>query len=81
MPGGGLVRRVDLGAVVAMAWLLIAVGVTAVIGPRLGLRGWAWLGLHHVLCVAGATHELWRARRRRLKREAALRVARPVGLP
>lgn len=58
-------RRLDIGFVLALAWLLIAVGVTVLIGPELGLRGWIWLGAHHVLCVIGSTHEIWRARRRR----------------
>lgn len=55
-------RRVDIGRTVALAWIVVAVGVTVAIGPSLGLRGWLWLGLHHVLCAAGAGHELWRKR-------------------
>ena len=57
--------RTDLGSIAALTWLSFAVMVTIAFGPLLGLRGWAWLGLHHVLCVVGCTHELRRARERR----------------
>jgi len=65
-------RHVDLGTVAALTWLSVAVGLTVLIGPHLGLRGWAWLGLHHLLCVVGSSHELWRARKRQRARLAAL---------
>lgn len=58
-------RRLDPGVVVAVAWLGVAVGLTLLLGPRLGLRGWAWLGLHHALCLLGCAHELRRGWRRR----------------
>ena len=58
-------RRVDIGSVFALTWLLVAVGVPVAFGPQLGLRGWLWLGAHHLLCVTGVTHELLAARRRR----------------
>lgn len=45
-----------------MTWLLVAAGLTLLIGPRLGWRGWMWLGAHDVLCLIGASHELWRKR-------------------
>ena len=57
-------RRIDLGAVIALTWLGVALGVTLIFGPSLGLRGWAWLGLQHLLAVIGAPLELWRAQRR-----------------
>lgn len=57
--------RLDLGFVVAVAWLLFAALITVIYGPNLGLRGLLWMGLHHTLCAAGAGHELWRARARR----------------
>lgn len=56
--------RVRPGTVVALSWAAVAVGLTVVIGPQLGLRGWLWLGLHHLLCLVGVGHELWRERRR-----------------
>ncbi len=57
-------KKSDLGTMIALSWAGIAIGVTIVFGPLLGLRGWCWLLVHHVLCVAGVTHELWRARKR-----------------
>ncbi len=56
---------IDVGVIIALVWLMVAVAVTVLYGPQLGLRGWLWLGFHHVLCVLGATHELSRAWRRR----------------
>lgn len=60
----------DLGRTAAVAWIIVAVAVTVIIGPNLGLRGWAWLSVHHLLCAVGASHELWRAHKRRLAWEA-----------
>lgn len=57
-------RRVDPGTVIALAWATTALGLTVMFGPMLGLRGWLWLGVHHLLCAVGVTHELLRARRR-----------------
>lgn len=54
----------DLGVVVALTWLTLAIGATILFGPMLGLRGWLWMGLHHLLCAVGVSHELWRKRRR-----------------
>ncbi|MCB9743740.1 MAG: hypothetical protein H6741_15005 [Alphaproteobacteria bacterium] len=58
-------RPMDPGVIVAIAWLGVALGLTLVLGPRLGLRGWLWLGLHHALCLVGCAHELVRGWRRR----------------
>lgn len=52
-------RPVNIGQVLALAWLFAAVGVTVVFGPQLGARGWLWLGAHHLLCLVGVTHELF----------------------
>lgn len=60
-PAGPHRRRVDVGFVVAVAWLSVAVVGTVLWGRALGIRGWLWVGLHHVLCVVGCTHELRRA--------------------
>ena len=62
---GPPLRRFDFGFVVAVAWLIFAVVLTAWLGPSLGARGWLWLGVHHALCLVGSGHELWRARARR----------------
>jgi hypothetical protein len=64
-------RRTDLGVIVALSWLFIAIGVTAVFGGSLGLRGLIWLSLHHVVCVVAVTHEMWRGWKRRKARLAA----------
>ena len=61
-------RKVDFGALAALTWMAFAVLVTVVFGPLLGLRGWAWLGLHHLLCAVGCAHELRRASKRRAAR-------------
>jgi hypothetical protein len=58
-------RRIDINFVLALTWILVAIGLTVLLGPKLGLRGWVWLGLHHLLCLIGTSHELWRAHRRR----------------
>ncbi|MFT5584115.1 MAG: hypothetical protein ACI9VR_001700 [Cognaticolwellia sp.] len=58
-------RRLDGGVIVAITWATVALSMTVLIGGELGLRGWLWLGLHHILCVAGVTHELRRGWRRR----------------
>lgn len=70
-----LARHIDIGATVALTWIAVAIGLTVVIGPDLGLRGWIWLGGHHLLCAVGTSHELWRARKRRQVREAAAQAA------
>ena len=63
-------RRVDVGLVVALSWLLCAIAATVLLAPTLGLRGIAWMALHHVLCVVGCTHELRRAWVRRRQRRS-----------
>jgi hypothetical protein len=52
---GARVRRV-----VAMAWVLATIGGTFLLAPRMGARGWSWLGCNAVLCCLGAGHELFR---------------------
>ena len=63
-------QKIDLGVIVAMTWALVAVFLTVVLGPKLGFRGWTWLGLHHLLCVIGVSHELLRGWQRRRERNA-----------
>lgn len=50
--------RVRIPKVIALGWVLAAVGITVALGPELGLRGWMWLGAHHLLCAIGAGWEL-----------------------
>ena len=63
---------IDLSATIAVAWIWVAVGLTVVFGPQLGLRGLLWLALHHILCIAGVTHELrqYQKRQRQLSASA-----------
>jgi hypothetical protein len=49
----------------AIAWLLSALVLTVLLPPKLGLRGLFWLWIHNGLCLLGAGHELWRAKRRK----------------
>jgi hypothetical protein len=58
-------RVLDLGVIVALAWIFCAVAITVLFGATLGLRGWGWLLVHHLLCVVGCTHELLRGWKRR----------------
>jgi len=69
-------KKVDPAAVLAVAWIWVAVGLTVVFAPHLGLRGWLWLGMHHVLCVVGVGHELrgYRSRRREVRERAMAMV-------
>lgn len=55
-------KRLQIGRIVALTWVVIAIGVTLMIGPSLGWRGWGWLLAHHLLCAVGASHELLRSR-------------------
>lgn len=63
-------RRADGEVIIAIAWLLVAFAATVFLGPRLGLRGWVWLSIHHALCLAGSSHGLWRGWKRRKARLA-----------
>ena len=61
--------RVEVGVVLAFSWALVAVTITLLLGSRLGLRGWVWLGLHHVLCAVGVSHQLHHAWLRRKEKK------------
>jgi hypothetical protein len=55
-------RNVSATRTLAITWLVVAIGLSVVIGPELGLRGWMWLGAHNLLCAVGAGHELLKRR-------------------
>lgn len=55
-------RNVSVTRTLAVTWLVVAIGLSVVIGPELGLRGWMWLGAHNLLCALGAGHELMKRR-------------------
>jgi hypothetical protein len=60
--------KTDIGAVVALSWIAFAVLITFFFGPMLGLRGWGWLLVHHLLCAVGCGSELRRSAARRAAR-------------
>jgi len=45
--------------VLAAGWLIGAAGLTVLVFPLLGWRGFLWLGLFDLLSLAGAGWELW----------------------
>lgn len=49
-------------AKLALVWLGVAVAMTLLMSPKLGMRGLFWLWLHNGLCALGTGHELWRSR-------------------
>ena len=73
--------RLDLSAITAVAWVCVAVGLTLAFGPQLGARGWVWLGLHHLLCLVGVTHEYRRYQQRQRLSAAATPAAAPAAAP
>ena len=61
-------KNMDIQAVLAVTWLLIAIGFTILLLPYLGARGWFWLGIHHLLCLIGCGHEYFRYQKREQER-------------
>jgi hypothetical protein len=49
--------------ILGLAWVLVAIGMTIFMAPHLGLRGWAWLCLHHVLMISTLVAQAWQSRR------------------
>lgn len=49
--------------ILGLAWVLVAIGMTIFMAPHLGLRGWAWLCLHHVLMISTLAAQAWQSRR------------------
>ena len=64
-------REFDIGALLAVTWVLVAVGLTVVFAPHLGIRGLGWLAAHHILCLVGVTHEYPRYQKRQALRRAS----------
>ena len=50
--------KLDIRAIIAVAWLLSATAITFLIYSDLGGRGLLWLSIHHGFCLVGCTHEL-----------------------
>ena len=47
--------------VLAAGWLMGAAGLTVLVAPLIGWRGWLWLGIFDLLSLLGAGWELWLA--------------------
>ena len=65
-------REFDIGAILAVTWVMVAVGLTVVFAPQLGIRGLGWLAAHHLLCIVGVGHEYTRYKTRQAVRKASL---------
>lgn len=59
-----MARRFDPGRALALTWIVATVGSILVLAPRMGHRGWLWLGANALLCLFGAGWELWQKERR-----------------
>ena len=55
---------IDLLAILAVSWALASIGITVLLFEDLGSRGWLWLGIHHIFCIIGCTHEYFRYQKR-----------------
>ena len=51
-------KRMDIPAIIAVSWGLSAVLMTILLYDKLGARGWLWMGVHHIFCLVGVSHEL-----------------------
>ena len=54
----------DIQAVLAVTWVLSSILLTIALGDKLGVRGWLWLMVHHIVCLLSCAHELRRYRTR-----------------
>lgn len=61
----------DFMAILAVAWIITSLLVTLLLWNHLGARGWIWLGIHHVLCLIGCSHEYFRYQKRQALRNEA----------
>ena len=58
-------QRKNIGEIIAVSWLIVAVVMTILVGPSLGARGLLWMAIHHLLCLIGCGHELAKSRRKK----------------
>lgn len=63
-------KSIDLQAIIAVTWFLVAMTITFLLGPKIGGRGWLWLGIHHIFCVIGCGTEYVRYQRRQERRNS-----------
>ena len=59
-------KRFDILAIIAVTWALTSIVMTVLLLDKLGARGWLWLGIHHLFCLIGVSHE-WRKHQRRVQ--------------
>lgn len=59
MPAAPARPRIRPVKVLAAGWLIGAAGLTALVAPQLGWRGWMWLGVFDLLSLVGSGWELW----------------------
>lgn len=64
-------KSVDIQAIVAVTWVLVALAITIILGPKLGGRGWLWMSIHHIFCAIGCSTEYFRYQRRQERRKTA----------
>ena len=63
-------KAIDIQAILAVTWLLVAIAITLLLGPNLGGRGWLWLSIHHTFCIVGCGTEYVRYQRRQERRNS-----------
>ena len=63
-------KSIDIQAILATTWLLVAIIVTVIFGSELGGRGWFWLIIHHIFCLIGCSTEYNRYQRRQERRNS-----------
>ena len=74
-------REFDVGAILAVTWVIVALGLTVVFAPQLGIRGLSWLAAHHLLCIVGVSHEYTRYRKRQALRASSAGAASATDSP
>ena len=63
---------IDIQAIIAVTWVISSFILTLLLFNTLGARGWVWLGIHHILCTIGCSHEYLRYQKRQVLRRKAL---------
>ncbi len=52
--------KIDIRAVIAVAWLMSSIVLSWIIFDELGARGLLWMSIHHVFCIVGCGYEIIR---------------------
>ena len=64
-------KSVDIQAIIAVTWGIVAISLTIILWSSLGGRGWLWLGIHHTFCIIGCTTEYFRYQGRQERKNIA----------